>query len=38
MSNLGISSNHILGVASPLFVKVEESDIKKHKSQLGPSE
>ena len=30
--------NHLLGDASPLFVKVEESDIEKHKRQLGPSE
>ena len=38
MSELGISANHELGEASPLFAKVEESDIEKHKSQLGPSE
>jgi methionyl-tRNA synthetase len=38
MSKLGISANHELGEASPLFTKVEESDIEKHKSQLGPSE
>ena len=38
MSVLGISSNHVLGDASPIFAKVEESDIEKHKSQLGPSE
>jgi len=38
ISVLGISSGHALGDASPLFVKVEESDIAKYKKQLGPSE
>ncbi len=38
MSELEISENHVLGEASPLFAKVEASDIEKHKSQLGPSE
>jgi methionyl-tRNA synthetase len=38
MSVLGVSSNHVLGDASPLFVRVEESDIEKYKKQLGPSE
>jgi len=38
MSLLGISANHLLGDASPIFAKVEESDVEKHKSQLGPSE
>jgi len=38
MSILGISSGHALGNASPLFAKVEESDIEKHKKQLGPSD
>ena len=38
MSLLGILPNHLLGDASPIFVKVEESDIEKHKSRLGPSE
>jgi methionyl-tRNA synthetase len=38
ISVLGISSGHILDKASPLFVKVEESDIAKYKKQLGPSE
>ena len=38
ISVLGISSGHTLGDASPLFVKVEESDIAKYKKQLGPSE
>jgi hypothetical protein len=27
-----------LGEASPLFAKVEESDIEKYKKQLNPSE
>jgi len=38
ISTLGIKANHELGDASPLFTKVEEEDIEKHKSQLGPSE
>jgi len=38
MSVLGISSGHTLGEASPLFAKVEESDIEKYKKQLNPSE
>ena len=38
MSELGIHSGHVLGDVSPLFTKVEESDIEKHKKQLGPSE
>jgi len=32
---LGISSGHALGDASPLFARVEESDIEKHKKQLA---
>jgi len=36
MSILGIPSGHTLGEASPLFAKVEESDVKKYKKQLGP--
>ena len=36
ISVLGISPGHALGDASPLFAKVEESDIKKYKKQLGP--
>ena len=36
MSELGISSGHTLGESSPLFVKVEESDIELRKKQLGP--
>jgi len=38
ISILGISSGHALGEASPLFAKVEKSDIEKYKKQLGPSE
>jgi methionyl-tRNA synthetase len=38
MSELGIHSGHVLGNASPLFTKVEESDIEIHKKQLEPSE
>ena len=38
ISLLGISPDHLLGDASPIFVKVEESDVEKHKSELGPSE
>jgi methionyl-tRNA synthetase len=38
MSELDISSGHLLGDSSPLFAKVEKSDIEKHKTQLGPSE
>ena len=36
MAILGISASHKIGVVSPIFVKVEESDVEKHKSQLGP--
>ena len=38
ISDIGIKSGHVLGDASPLFVKVEEEDIAKYKKQLGPSE
>ena len=38
ISKLGISANHVLGEASPLFTKVEKEDIENHKKQLGPSE
>ena len=38
MSELQISSGHLLGNSSPLFVKVEKSDIEKHKTELGPAE
>ena len=37
MSDIGISSGHILGDASPLFARVETSDIENHKKELGPS-
>ena len=37
ISVLGISTGHALGEASPLFAKVEKSDIEKYKKQLGPS-
>jgi methionyl-tRNA synthetase len=37
MSDLGISPGHILGDASPLFARVEASDIENHKKELGPS-
>ena len=37
MSDLGISSGHILGDSSPLFARVEASDIENHKKQLGPT-
>ena len=38
MSILGISPGHTLGDASPLFARVEDTDIEKYKKQLGPSE
>jgi methionyl-tRNA synthetase len=38
ISKLKISSGHVLGDSSPLFTKVETSDIEKHKKNLGPSE
>ena len=38
ISVLKILSGHTLGTASPLFTKVEKSDIEEHKKQLGPSE
>jgi len=38
ISVLGIPPGHTLGEASPLFAKVEESDIEKYKKQLMPSE
>ena len=38
MSELGISSGHDLSEASPLFARVEASDVAKYKKQLGPSE
>ena len=38
MSKLEIASGHMLGEPSPLFVKVEKSDIEKYKTELGPAE
>ena len=35
VSEILIQANHQLGTPSPLFAKVEESDIKKHKQKLG---
>ena len=35
MSVLGVSPGHLLSDTSPLFAKVELSDIEKHKKQLG---
>ena len=37
ISNLGISSGHTLGEPSPLFARVESSDIEEYKKQLSPS-
>ena len=37
ISNLGISSGHILGEPSPLFARVESTDIEEYKKQLSPS-
>ena len=37
-SELGILSGHTLGDASPLFARIEKSDIEKYKKELGPSE
>jgi len=35
VSEILIQANHQLGTPSPLFAKVEESDIKNHKQKLG---
>ncbi len=35
ISDITITSEHQLGTPSPLFVKVEPSDIKSHKEKLG---
>jgi len=35
MSDLGIKSNHKLGSSSPIFEKVENSDIQEYKKKLG---
>ena len=37
ISVLGILPGHKLGEVSPIFARVEESDIQKHKSHLGSS-
>ena len=36
LSKIDVNSNHKLGKTSPLFAKVESSDIEKYKKQLGP--
>ena len=36
LSDLGVNPGHVIGDISPLFTKVEETDIKKYKKQLGP--
>ena len=38
ISDIGVKSGHVLGDATPLFVKLEEEDIAKYKKQLGPSQ
>lgn len=35
ISDISIQANHKLGTPSPLFAKVEESDIKNYKKKLG---
>ncbi|HXV65988.1 MAG TPA: methionine--tRNA ligase [Nitrosopumilaceae archaeon] len=35
ISTLPIKDGHVLGASSPLFVKIEQSDIEKHKKNLG---
>jgi methionyl-tRNA synthetase len=35
ISEFGVEPNHALGAASPLFKKVEESEINLHKAKLG---
>lgn len=35
ISEISLPANHKLGTSSPLFAKVEEDDIKKHKQKLG---
>ena len=37
ISEFGVSFGHKLGDSSPLFAKVEESDIELRKKELGPS-
>lgn len=38
ISDIVVKSGHHLGDATPLFAKIEETDIAKYKKQLGPSE
>ena len=38
ISKFGVSVGHTFGDVSPLFVKVEKSDIEQHKKQLGSFE
>lgn len=35
ISDISLSANHQLGDSSPLFAKVEDTDIKKYKQKLG---
>ncbi len=35
LSLLEIKAGHNIGAVSPLFAKVEDSDIEKHKQKLG---
>ncbi|MDH5659214.1 MAG: methionine--tRNA ligase, partial [Nitrosopumilus sp.] len=35
LSELNVLSGHILGASSPLFTKVETSDIEKYKKKSG---
>lgn len=35
MSDLAVSANHKIGISSPIFKKVEQTDIEKHKAKLG---
>jgi methionyl-tRNA synthetase len=37
ISNIVVKSGHHLGDPTPLFAKIEETDIAKYKKQLGPS-
>ena len=35
LSELSIKEGHKIGTVAPIFAKVEESDIEKHKQKLG---
>ena len=35
MSDIAVSTNHKIGASSPLFKKIEATDIEKHKAKLG---